>query len=464
MPAALWILLLPLIGSVAAYALRRWRTVEVLIAVGVCALAILTLAQPIDGTLLGLIDLDAQLSVLGRSIQIHPQDRVPLLLLMMCGIVLAAASWRTPENWTFIPGGLVLLTLISFAIMVRPYAFAGLAFAASGALGALMIQAERNGANTTGGATRYLLVCVLAMPMFLGSGYAGQRAAAITDPELIATAYEPASLMLILGFGLMLGAIPVFSWVHPVANDAPPLTTAFLGTVGAGGATFLLLSFMREFPWFANSPNVTGALYASGIACLAMAALLAWAQRSLSRLLACGLLLDIGSTLLTLSISGARGADAVAFAVMSRALSLGLFGIGIALLRERCGSDRFADILGIGSREPWLSLAVGIGGLSMAGLPGTIGFVAQWSSLTLFGGNVELNVLIIVAGISVAIGMLRALSTMFHGVHEPAAIAATRESGERWTVIIGTALVLVLGLLPSVIAPLAQAAGAGYGL
>lgn len=465
MPASLVVFVLPLAAGTLAFVLRRWRSIEVLIAAVACAMAMLLLAQPDGASFFGL-EVNGQLDLFGRTLQIDPRDRSALLLMFGCGLLLIVASLRTPENWTFVPAGMMLLGVLSATLMIRPFQYAGLLYVVAGALGALLIQAEHSGERSTLGATRFLVISVIALPMFLGAGYVSERAAAVTDPELISGAYAPAVQFLIIGFGLVMGAIPLFTWVHPVAKDAPPLTTAFISVTGIGAASFLLLGLMGDFAWLRNAPLMSGALSSGAVLLLAVSAALGWAQNSLSRVLACGILLEIGCTLLAIASNTQQSIEAIGFGMMARALTLGLFGIGAALLRERNGGDEFSAIRGSGMREPWLALAVGLGGLSLAGMPGTVGFVSHWLHLRAFDGNAEQVALTVLAGISVAAGVLRGLAAMFEPADgtQPRAksMLAEQARGELWTVGIGTVLMFVFGLFPGIIAPLAQVIAQGY--
>jgi multicomponent Na+:H+ antiporter subunit D len=489
-PASILIVFIPLVAGVVAFVFRRWRTLEVLIAITGCALMIFILAQSIDAVIgfnrFG-IDLDGVFDIFGRSLQVRADNRLPLLLLILCAALLSALSWRTPENWTFIPVGMFVLSALSAALMIRPFQYAALAFVASAALSALMIQAERNGEGTTRGATRYLVVSAIALPMFLGAGFSIDRAGNVTDVEVLATTYAPATQMLVVGFGLLLGAIPLFTWIHPVAKDAPPLTTAFLATIGVGAGTFLLLNFLQEYVWLRENEILLGALRVGGVALLAIVSMVAWAQRSFARVLACGVMLEVGCALLALTNVSQHGVEAVALSVLARAISFGVFGVGVALLRERTnGSDDFEFVYGEGAREPIIALAIAVGGLSMAGLPGTVGFVSHWvSGQSLDPSQIEWLALMVAASLSVAVGVGRGLLVLFvDGKNEQGAKSneykiqnseggleaqwalsgsaanASRES--KITVSIGVGFVILLGIYPSVMTTLAQQIAAGY--
>ena len=325
----------------------------------------------------------------------------------------------------------------------------------------------------------------------------------------MAAAFGPAVVLTIAGFGLLMGAIPLFTWVHPVAKDAPPLVTTFLTTVGLGTAGFLLLDYWQEYDWLRTSEVAITALRVGGVALLLFAGLLAWAQRSFSRVLACGIFVEISCVLLLMSTGTQLSVESIAFSTLARALSLGLLCIGIWRLRELRGSDAFADVRG--TKDIWTAMALGVGGLSFIGLPGTLGFVARWATARAYSeADAEGLVLLLLASASVAIGLSRGLISMFSDAHRasvdktievvatqlslfdevdvadaipepaPAPMAAGKAviEGEavpvstagvhlssvsaRFVVGVGVALVLILGLWPGIITPLAQAAAAQY--
>jgi NADH:ubiquinone oxidoreductase subunit 2 (subunit N) len=143
-------------------------------------------------------------------------------------------------------------------------------------------------------------------------------------------------------------------------------------------------------------------------------------------------------------------------------LSAGLFGIGVALLRQRAGGDDFDAVAGLGQREPWIALAIGLGGLSMAGLPGTVGYVALSTGFGALGTETELVLVVMLANISVAIGLLNGLTALFRGAAAPTAALVTQQRNEQATIAIGMLLVIGLGLFPNLIAPLAQAIATQY--
>ena len=154
----------------------------------------------------------------------------------------------------------------------------------------------------------------------------------------------------------------------------------------------------REYEWFRASPLIAGAANLGGILMLAFGGLTAWAQRSFGRVMACGLAVEIGALLIQAGLGTVLSIEAIAIGIGARAISFGLLALGVSLLRQEFGSDEFDALRGAGRRLVWAPLAIGIGGLSLAGLPGTIGFVSRWMSIrSLALGDQELMMLSILA-------------------------------------------------------------------
>ena len=467
--------MIPLVATAPAYALRRWQLTTTLVGVLACGAVIFILAHPFGATLaLGGLTIDAgtSVNVLGRVLAVRSTDQFPLVLLFCSAAILFLIGWLVSEGWTYVPLGLGMLALLSAGLLIRPFVFAGLAFVAAAALGAIMAQADRSGQGSAGGALRYLVVNTLALPAFLGAGYIVSQASNITDITAQTAAYGPAVVLLAIGLGLLFGAFPIFTWTHSVAKDAPPMVVAFLVTVGGGAVCFLALSLMQDFTWLSNGTSITTYMKVLGAASLVFGGLLAWAQRSFGRVVACAASVEIGISLILLSNSTLLAVETVAFSLLVRALSLGTMALGVALIQRETGSDDFASISGHGRRNPWAALAIAAGGLSLAGIPGTAGFVSRWATARVISRtDMELLVVILLAGASVGIGVVRGLAALFatpvsqdETDATPLALSPAHSANVRIavTVALAVALIAILGIAPGMTAPLTNTAAQNY--
>jgi len=419
-PGAPLVVLIPLMSGAAIFVLRRWIRAEAVVAALLCLLIsaliifVPTTPLPIVPGAYVAISLDAPLEVLGRTLRVQPEDRALLGLLFIAAALLFLLSWRVPQGSLFVPLGLMALAALVAALLVSPFLYAALAFEAAAAFAVLMIQAERGGERSTLGALRYLIAVTLAMPLLLLAGWVIDSAS-VPSPVDAASAestYGAAAILLLISFGLLLGAIPIFTWIHPVVHDAPPLVAAFLTAVGIGAASFLLMKLLQAYLWLRLIPLFSQSLIAGGLVMIAFGGVLAWAQGSFSRLLACAVFVEVGCLLLNLGSASQAGAEAVAFSLPARALALGTFGLGVWRLRAARNSDDFVAVRGL--RDVWGGFALGIGGLSLAGSPGTLGFVSRWLTIQAYGlSDPESLALLSFAQISIGVGLVRGLSAMF---------------------------------------------------
>jgi formate hydrogenlyase subunit 3/multisubunit Na+/H+ antiporter MnhD subunit len=475
-PASLLIIFITLAAAAPAYILRRWRLVEATVAAIACGLAIVFLARPLDSVLtLGGLTIDAHttVNVLGRTLAIRSSDQMPLILLFIIAAILFLLGWLVSEDWTYVPVGLGILALLTAGLLIRPFVFAGLAFVAAAALGTIMAQAERSGQTSTSGALRYLVVNTLALPAFLGAGYVVSQANNISDVTAQAAAYGPAVILLCTGLILIFGAFPLYTWTHLVSKEAPPMAVAFLATVASGAACFLFLALLQDFTWFRDSTDMASLIKIVGVVILLLGGLLGWAQHSFGRVIACGISVEIGCMLILLSHGTALSVETLAFDLLARALSLGVLGLGVTLIQRVAGSDEFADITGFGRQHAWAAIAIAAGGLSLAGVPGTVGFVSRWAAARVIGQtDLELLVITWLAGASVGIGVVRGLAALFTRVSKPVALDSTlpalpvgRSTHQRRTAIAIAAavgLIVVLGVAPGITEPVTRAIAQNY--
>jgi formate hydrogenlyase subunit 3/multisubunit Na+/H+ antiporter MnhD subunit len=475
-PASLLIIFIPLVAIAPAYVLRRWRLVEALVAAIACGLVIVILARPVESalTLAGLtIDASTPVNVLGRTLAVRSYDQMPLILLFIIAAILFLLGWVVSEGWTYVPAGLGILTLLTAGLLIRPFLFAGLAFVAAAALGSIMVQAERSG--QTSGALRYLVVSTLALPAFLGAGYVVTQASNISDATAQAAAYGPAITLLTIGLVLIFGAFPLYTWTHLISKEAPPMAVAFLATAASGAACFLFLSLLQDFTWFRDSTEMTRFIKILGLATLLLGGVLGWAQRSFGRVIACGISVEIGCMLILLSQGTALSVETLAFDLLARALSLGVLGLGVALFQQAAGSDEFAALTGFGRQHTWAAIAIAAGGLSLAGIPGTAGFVSRWATARVIGqSDLELLVITLLASASIGIGVVRGLTALFAPVSGPApaplegnipALPAGHTPQQRRvtiTIAVAVALIIVLGVAPGITEPVTRAVAQNY--
>lgn len=191
----------------------------------------------------------------------------------------------------------------------------------------------------------------------------------------------------LFGFGLVLvalgfkvAAVPFQFWVPDVYQGAPTPVTAYLSVASKAAGFIVLLRVVEPFlsaPAFA--PKVLTILSILAGATLIYGNLAVLPQTNLKRLLAYSSIAHAGYLLVGVASVEAYGAwTAVAFYLAGYLLMTFLSFIVMVLVSNVTGGDDVSDFNGLGTRAPFLALAMLLSMLSLAGMPFTVGFLGKF--------------------------------------------------------------------------------------
>ena len=201
-----------------------------------------------------------------------------------------------------------------------------------------------------------------------------------------------AMVLVVVGFGFKISAVPFHFWTPDVYEGAPTPVTAFL-SVASKAASFALLIrfFLAVFP---NTLVIGGQdiqtfwvqlLAASAVISMTIGNVVALAQKNIKRLLAYSSIAHAGYTLIgvaalqSTTLNGQTQAVAsVAFYMFMYMFTNLLAFAVVVVFSEATGSETIADLAGLSRRSPWLALLMTIALLSLAGIPPTAGFVGKF--------------------------------------------------------------------------------------
>jgi len=198
------------------------------------------------------------------------------------------------------------------------------------------------------------------------------------DPLLLGLA----AILLVMGYGVKLGIVPMHTWLPDTYVLAPASVTAILiGATKAGALVALFLS-LSALPAGAVVPGFVG-LVVCVLAVLTMTAgnLLALNQQDLRRLLAYSSVAQMGYILLGFGI-GLRyslilGLEAgIFFAVAYGVMKAGAFLVA-DLFTIAAGSPDIRRMRGLGATRPVMGCAFSIFILGLIGVPATGGFLGK---------------------------------------------------------------------------------------
>lgn len=456
------LLTLPLVMAGVVYILRRWASLSALLATNTALiLGVALLVLPLDQSVLSWGDrqiaMDEAVTFLGRELVMEQTDRLAMAFLFITTAGLFVLAWRFVPRSLLFPVGLSMLSLLSGALLIRPLIYATLLVEITAALSLFALQAERQ--PPTRGGLHYLALTTLALPGLLVIHWLMERYALTPDDTGL---LDTAAILLIFSFTLLLGVVPFHVWVPAVGggkrDGSIPLAGAFVLTVGNGAIWFLLLNFLETYPELNSYPRLGSLISNAGLTMVVVGGLLVSAQRRLGRLMGYGALIDTGGALIALGMDSETGLSLVFLSLLMRPFGLILVAAGLSGLQARSsGDDHLDGLQGLGREAPWSTAALIFGGLSVAGLPVSAGFVWRWALYrALSPSSLVPALFLLLAGTGVMVGVWRALSALLS--HSP---PGDRENGPKegllTVVVVAMAIVACvgMGLFPQPLVPLA---------
>ena len=180
-----------------------------------------------------------------------------------------------------------------------------------------------------------------------------------------------------VGFAFKVSAAPFHMWTPDVYQGAPIPVTAFM-SVGTKAAAFAMIVrvFSAGLPHLAPEWQTLLAFVAA--TSMIVGNLMAIAQTSLKRLLAYSGVAQAGYILIGVIAGGKTGLSAVLYYLfVYMFMNFGAFAVVTLLAGPEGDRDSFADLQGLGRRNPVLAVAMTIFMLSLAGFPPSVGFFGK---------------------------------------------------------------------------------------
>jgi NADH-quinone oxidoreductase subunit N len=204
-------------------------------------------------------------------------------------------------------------------------------------------------------------------------------------PEANRFAIYAITLLVLVGLGFKIAAVPFHFWCPDVYQGAATPVTALLSVLPkAAGLAIVLRFFYGTFstagtgPWdLAGSINWSSLLMVISVLTMTVGNVAALTQTNMKRLLAYSSIAHAGYLLMgvvALSENGARGL--IVYLAAYLFMNLGAFLV-VTLVHLHEGSFDLRDYPGLYRRAPLLTIAMAFFLLSLVGIPPFIGFLAK---------------------------------------------------------------------------------------
>jgi multicomponent Na+:H+ antiporter subunit D len=199
----------------------------------------------------------------------------------------------------------------------------------------------------------------------------------VAETRTVTTAY----VFFIIGVCLKLALFPLHLWLPNAYTYAPSIVTAFFAATSTKVAAYLLIRF--TFSIFGVSFSFTTLpmetlFLALGLLGIFVASTVAIYQQDVKHVFAYSSVAQVGYMVVGFSMSTHAGLSAMLLHMFNHALMKGALFLALGAVMYRVGSTKIDDFRGLGRQMPLTMAAVVIGGLSLIGVPLTVGFVSKW--------------------------------------------------------------------------------------
>ena len=297
---------------------------------------------------------------------------------------------------------------------------------------------------------------------------AAQLKGASTDPLVLV-----AVIMVLIGFGFKVAAVPFHLWAPDTYEGAPLPAAAFIAS-GSKVASFFILAKVL-IVGFAGAEGAANWLkFRDGwmplLAVLAAASMIvgnlaAIVQKSVRRLLAYSAVAHAGYVLVGLLANNEQAMTSVIYYVVTYALAvIGAFAVLLAC-ESSIEQERFTSLAGFARREPLLAFCMLVFILSLAGIPPLAGFFGKFYLFTAALGSTADNrglLWLLILGLAMSTVSLyyylQVLKQIYVAPGSTEIVAPRSPISLRVLTVVLALLVIVTGLLPNVLVGRVRAA------
>lgn len=204
-----------------------------------------------------------------------------------------------------------------------------------------------------------------------------QRLPEVVQTKTVFTAFA----FFIVGVCLKLALFPLHLWLPNAYAYAPSMVTAFLAATATKVAIYVLVRFTFTIfgvEFALSFLPLSELLMVLGLLGVFGASIVAILQTNVKRLFAYSSVAQIGYMIIGFSLGSQAGLKAALLHLFNHALMKGAIFMAIAGLVYRIGATNLEHFKGVGQRMPLTAAAIVVGGLSLIGVPLTVGFVSKW--------------------------------------------------------------------------------------
>ena len=201
-------------------------------------------------------------------------------------------------------------------------------------------------------------------------------------PELAGSrTIQAAMAFLTVGLGLKLALFPMHMWLPNAYTYAPSAVTVFLAATATKVAVYALIRVTYTIFGTVDILEIVpirDMFMVMAVIAMFVGSLVAIYQLNIKRMLAYSSVAQIGYIVLGLSFDTVTGMAAGIIHLFNHAVMKGGLFMALGAVAYRVGGVQLGQMTGLGRKMPWTMASFVAGGLSLIGVPLTVGFVSKW--------------------------------------------------------------------------------------
>jgi len=186
---------------------------------------------------------------------------------------------------------------------------------------------------------------------------------------------------IMVGVSIKLALFPLHMWLPAAYTHAPSAVSAFLASTATKVAVYVMIRFI--FTIFGadhvfNEMSMGIILMVLAVVAIFKGSYTATVQSNVKSILAYSSVAQIGYMILGVSLFSVAGLMSGLIHIFNHALMKGALFMAVGAVFYRIGSVDIKAFRGLGKQMPFTMAAFTIAGLSIIGVPLTVGFISKW--------------------------------------------------------------------------------------
>jgi len=257
--------------------------------------------------------------------------------------------------------------------------------------------------------------------------------------------------LLVVGFAFKVSSVPFHQWTPDVYEGAPAAVTAYMSITVKTAAFAALLRLLVEA--FGDAvPRLHDLFWGLALVTILVGNVMATIQNNLKRLLAYSSIAHAGYLLIGFAAGTLESYTAVLFYLLGYLfMNLGAFAVLVALATGGKDCEEIEDLAGLARTRPGLAALLTLFAVSLAGIPGTVGFAAKFFLFksAIDAGLIGLTIVAVLGSLISVYYYLRLPVVMYMREPGTAKLRAETATLELVVLAVCAAVVLALGIFPS---------------